>query len=199
MKKALIIVDVQNDFCKNGSLEVKDGDLIVPIINNLMKTNSYDYIIATKDWHPSNHKSFASNHKKQPFEMIKLNGLDQMLWTDHCIQNSEGSKLHKELDTIQINEIVYKGENPEVDSYSGFFDNNKLNKTNLDDILKQKSITHVDICGLALDYCVKATAIDAKELGYNTTVLINATKAVDPTQKSNIIIELEKHAIETKE
>ncbi len=177
--KALILVDIQNDFCKGGALEVKDGDEIVNPVNELMVKGHYDIIIATLDWHPSNHKSFASNNNLPVFSMSKLGDQPQVMWPDHCVQNSKGSQLHPRLNSNLINQVVQKGTNPEIDSYSGFFDNDKKSQTGLDKLLKSLNITDVDVVGLALDYCVKATAIDAKNLGYKTTVLVDMTKAVN--------------------
>jgi nicotinamidase/pyrazinamidase len=179
MKKILIIVDVQNDFCPNGNLAVKDGDLITPYINKLIQSKDYDFIVATKDWHPKDHKSFASNNNKSVGEFIKLNGVLQIMWPDHCIKGTVGAQLHSALDQDNIDFIFTKGSNKEIDSYSAFFENDLQTKTGLDEFLKAKSVTNIDVVGLALDYCVKATAIDAQSLGYNTTVLLEGTKAVN--------------------
>jgi nicotinamidase/pyrazinamidase len=197
MKKALIIVDMQNDFCSTGSLPVKDGEKIVGEINRYMVMNKYDLIVATKDWHPKEHKSFASNNNKNFGEVINLNGITQVMWTDHCVQDTEGSEFHPKLDLEKINHIIYKGTNIEIDSYSGFFDNDKKSDTGLNQLLKDNGITNVDVCGLALDYCVKATAIDSQTLGYETTVLIDATKAVhlNPTDGEQAIEEMKKVGI----
>lgn len=177
--KALIIVDVQNDFCPEGRLAVKEGDQIVDPINQLMMKEKYDLIVATLDWHPKNHKSFASNNNAQVFSMGALNGQPQVMWPDHCVQNSVGAQLHPRLNTNQINHFITKGTNPEVDSYSGFFDNDKKSSTGLNDILLKYGVQEVDVVGLALDYCVKATAEDAKKLGYKTNVLVDLTRAVN--------------------
>jgi len=177
--KALIVVDVQNDFCPEGRLAVKDGDQIVEPINQLIQNEKYDLIVATLDWHPQNHKSFASNNNAQVFSMGTLNGQPQVMWPDHCVQNSAGAQLHPKLNTNQIRYFITKGTNPEVDSYSGFFDNDKKTATGLNDILLKIGIKEVDVVGLALDYCVKATAEDAKKLGYKTNVLVDMTRAVN--------------------
>jgi nicotinamidase/pyrazinamidase len=179
MKKALIIVDVQNDFCPGGNLAVADGDKVIPVINQLMKED-YDIIVATKDWHPANHKSFASNNLgMRAGQMIKLNGQDQVMWPDHCVQNSKGSEFYSGLHIERIDKVFPKGMNTEVDSYSGFFDNDKKSSTGMGEWLRGQGITEVVIVGLALDYCVKATAEDAKSLGFHTTVLVQGTKAVN--------------------
>ena len=177
MKKALIIVDVQNDFCKGGSLEVKDANAIIPRINDLM--GQFDLVVATLDYHPSNHKSFASNHDKEVFTMIQLNGLDQVLWPNHCVQNTLGAEFHKDLNVSKITKSFTKGENCEVDSYSGFLDNDKKTSTGLGEYLKSQNIEQVYVAGLALDYCVKATAIDSANLGFKTFLILNANKSVD--------------------
>ena len=153
-----------------GALPVPNGDEVVPAINAEMK-NNYDLIVATQDWHPANHKSFASNHQgKKPFEVIKLGGIDQILWTDHCVQGSFGAELHKDLDIAPIAAVFRKGMNPEVDSYSAFFDNNKQNPTGLHGYLQEKGITELVICGLAGDFCVAYSAEDARNLGYKVSL-----------------------------
>lgn len=178
-EKALIIVDIQNDFCPGGNLAVNDGDKIIETVNNLINSNTYSLIVATQDWHPKDHKSFASNNNEKVGSVIKLQGLDQVMWPDHCVQNSKGADFHKDLLVSKINYIVQKGKNKEIDSYSGFFDNDKKSKTELNDILLKNNIVSLDIVGLALDYCVKATALDSVRLGFETSVILNATKAVN--------------------
>ncbi len=155
MKKALIIVDVQNDFCEGGALAVPNANEIIPYINLLTQENEYEEIILTQDWHPANHKSFASNNGKQVGETIILNEVPQFMWPDHCVQNTSGAEFHPDLDTSKVTKIIQKGTNVEVDSYSGFQDNNHFMKTGLDDYLKSKGIQMVEIVGLALDYCEK--------------------------------------------
>lgn len=179
MKKALIIVDVQNDFCQGGALEVPNANAIIPYINALMEHNPYDEIILTQDFHPANHKSFASNNGKQVGESITLNGISQFMWPDHCVQGTSGAEFHKDLDVSKVTKIIQKGTNTEVDSYSGFQDNNQLMKTELDDYLKSKGIELVEIVGLALDYCVKYTCLDAVKNGYITCLHFQGTKAVN--------------------
>jgi nicotinamidase/pyrazinamidase len=185
--KALVIVDVQNDFCKNGSLEVKGGDEIVQPINDLIKKEKYEVIIATLDWHPQNHESFKVNHP-------------QGIWPVHCVQNTKGSELHPQLDVNKINHIIQKGTNPKIDSYSGFFDNDKTSQTGLDKLLKRLKVSEVDVVGLALDYCVKATAIDSSNLGYKTRVFAELTRAVNIKQgdDSKAIEELIKNGVVIK-
>lgn len=175
--KALIIVDVQNDFLPGGNLAVPKGNEVIGYINSIIE--HFDLVVTTQDFHPQNHKSFASNHGKPVGSFIKLNGLDQILWPDHCIQNSFGAEFSKELNLSRIDKNFEKGTNPEVDSYSGFFDNDKKTATGLGDYLKTKGVKEVFVVGLALDYCVKATAIDSQNLGFKTTVLLRGTKAVN--------------------
>ncbi len=179
MKKALIVVDVQNDFCEGGALAVPKANEIIPYVNLLMEDSTYDEIILTQDWHPANHKSFASNNGKKVGESIELNGYSQFMWPDHCVQGSFGAEFHKDLNLEKVTHIVQKGKNPEVDSYSGFQDNNQLVKTDLEDYLKFKDIELVEIVGLALDYCVKYTCIDAANAGFITCLHYKGTKAVN--------------------
>ena len=178
--KALIVVDIQNDFLPGGTLAVNNGDLIIPIVNSLMR--QFELVIATQDWHPVNHGSFASNHEnKKPGDQIVLNGLDQVLWPDHCVQHTWGAEFSTELDISKFFKIFQKGTNIHVDSYSGFFDNGKKTDIGLNDYLQNSGVDEVFIVGLATDYCVKFTAIDAAELGYKTHVIADATRAVNLT------------------
>lgn len=176
--KALIIVDVQNDFLPGGALEVPSGDEIIEVINRIQ--SKYEVIVATQDWHPKNHKSFASMHPSHKmFDTIELNGYPQTLWPDHCVQNFPGAELSSLLHTASIQAIFRKGMNPQIDSYSGFFDNNKYLNTGLHGFLKDKKVDEVHICGLAADFCVFFTAMDALELGYKTVIISKGTKAID--------------------
>lgn len=177
MKNALIMVDIQNDFCPGGQLEVPEGDKIIPVVNKIQVI--FETIVATKDWHPKNHSSFASQHHAAIGEVIDLNGIPQIMWPNHCIQDSWGAEFHAALQTGKIDKVITKGSNPLIDSYSGFFDNARLQKTELDSYLKQHEIGQIYICGLATDYCVKFTALDAKSLGYDVTVIIDACKGVN--------------------
>lgn len=176
--KALIIVDVQNDFLEGGSLAVPNGNDVIPIINKIQ--NDFELIVATQDWHPINHKSFAANHlDKNEFEVIDLNGLQQVLWPVHCVQGSFGAEFHQDLNSNKIEAIFRKGMDAEIDSYSGFFDNGKRKNTGLFGYLKDRNVTEVFVCGLAADYCVQFTANDALNLGFKTTIIDNATKPID--------------------
>ena len=178
--KALIVVDPQNDFMPGGSLAVKDGNQIVPVINKLTKSGLFDLVIFTKDWHPSNHKSFASQHEgKNLFDVIDLNGIDQVLWPDHCVQDTEGSMFHKDIDMNIPNLYIFKkGMNTEVDSYSGFLDNDHKSSTGLTEFLKEKGVYEIYILGIAGDYCVKYTAIDSSSEGFDTYVIMDGVRSI---------------------
>lgn len=179
MKKALIIVDVQNDFCEGGALAVPGASEIIPYINVLTQENEYDQIVLTQDWHPAEHKSFASSNGRNVGDTINLNGVPQFMWPDHCVQGTHGADFHPDLDRSRVTHIVQKGKNPEIDSYSAFQDNNHFVKTGLDDFLKYHDIQLVEIVGLALDYCVKYTCLDAVANGYITCLHFNGTRAVN--------------------
>ena len=174
---ALLIIDVQNDFCPGGSLPVAGGFDIVPVINRLQPI--FDLVVATKDWHPKNHSSFAVNQGKQPGEIIELNGQPQILWPAHCVQGTPGAEYAPGLDTKRIAKVFLKGIDPAIDSYSGFFDNARGRATGLADYLKQQQVTSVAVVGLATDYCVKWTALDAAQLGFRTTVILDACRGVN--------------------
>ena len=175
---ALILVDIQHDFLPGGALAVPQGDEILPIIASLQPM--FDHLVATQDWHPADHGSFAANHPgTQPGQQIVLEGLSQILWPVHCVQGSPGADFPTNLDRSRWNAIFQKGKNPSVDSYSGFFDNARRGDTGLVNYLKQQGIRRVFVAGLALDYCVKFTAMDAKSLGFETFLLTDATRAVN--------------------
>ncbi len=185
--KALILVDLQNDFCPGGALEVAQGDQVIPIANQLM--DRFELVVATQDWHPANHKSFAANHPwRKPGQIIDLNGLEQILWPIHCVQESFGAEFVPELNTSAIQHIFQKGTDPEIDSYSGFFDNGHRKTTGLGDFLKEQQVKEVFILGLAADYCVKFTVLDALELGFKTNLIKDGTRGVnlqvEDTQKA---------------
>ncbi len=176
--KTLIIIDPQYDFMPGGALEVPDGDKIIPVINKIQ--DKFDLVIATQDWHPKNHKSFASNHKdKKPFDKILLNDIEQVLWPDHCVQGSKGAEFHSDLNTHRIEAIIRKGMNPEIDSYSGFFDNGHENRTGLSGYLKEKESTKIYFCGLAADICVYYTIMDAVGEEFSAALITDATKPLD--------------------
>ncbi len=176
--KALLIIDMQYDFLPEGKLAVKDGNSIISVINK--SQSEYQLVVATQDWHPENHKSFAANHPgKKVFEEINLNGLSQTLWPKHCVQGTVGAEITKELDQERIEAIFRKGMDKDIDSYSGFYDNGRLKSTGLGDYLKGRNVTQVDVCGLAADYCVYFSASDALSMGFKTSIIERATKAID--------------------
>jgi nicotinamidase/pyrazinamidase len=183
---ALIIVDVQNDFMPGGALAVNEGDTIIPVINELQ--NDFDLVIATQDWHPSDHKSFASTHPgKKVFDEINLHGLPQVLWPDHCVQESYGAQFSSLLHTKKIEAIFRKGMDKNIDSYSGFFDNGKKKSTGMGDYLRGRGVTAISVCGLAADYCVYFTALDGRELGFESNIIANATKAINEKNFEEIL------------
>ncbi|MEO5908447.1 MAG: bifunctional nicotinamidase/pyrazinamidase [Ginsengibacter sp.] len=183
---ALIIVDVQNDFLPGGALAVKDGDAIISVINNLQ--NKFDLVVATQDWHPFDHKSFASSHpEKKVFEEIDLNGMPQVLWPDHCVQETKGAEFSFQLDTKRIETIFRKGMDKNIDSYSGFFDNGKKKATGMGAYLKGRGVTSIYVVGLAADYCVYFTALDGLELGFDSTIITDATCAIDPENFKKVL------------
>ncbi|MBL3656446.1 bifunctional nicotinamidase/pyrazinamidase [Fulvivirga sediminis] len=189
--RALIIVDVQNDFTPGGSLEVQSGDKIIPTINKLQE--QFDLVIATQDWHPASHKSFASNHENaKPFDKIKLNKLDQTLWPDHCVQGSKGAEFHPDLNTDKIEAIFRKGMDPEIDSYSGFFDNGRRKSTGLTGYLQEREVTETFFCGLAGDICVFYTAKDAIEEGFKSFLIQDACQPLNHGDYSDALEEFEK-------
>lgn len=172
------MVDLQNDFCEGGSLAVPFGNEVVAIANALQA--HFDLIVATKDWHPKDHLSFASNHPgKKVGELIQLLGESQVLWPDHCVQQSAGADFHPDLKTDNINKIIYKGSIKTLDSYSAFFDNAHIHATGLEDYLRSQQITDVYIMGLATDYCVKFSALDCIQLGFNVYVIEDACRGID--------------------
>jgi nicotinamidase/pyrazinamidase len=176
--KAFIIVDIQYDFIPGGALAVPEGDRVIPVINALQK--HFDLVVATQDWHPAGHGSFASAHPgHKPGDIIQLNGLTQILWPDHCVQGSPGAEFVKDLDRSKVRRVFQKGTDPGVDSYSGLFDNGHRKDTGLGDFLRDQGVTDVYIAGLAADYCVKFTALDVVNLGYRTHVYRNACRGVN--------------------
>ncbi|MGW8314180.1 MAG: bifunctional nicotinamidase/pyrazinamidase [Bacteroidales bacterium] len=175
--KALIMIDIQKDFLPGGSLEVKEGDKIIPVVNRLQQ--HFDMVVATQDWHPRNHKSFASSHPgKEPGDHVDLEGTDQVLWPDHCVQGTSGAEWPRELHTDKIIKVIRKGTDAFVDSYSGFYDNQHLRATGLHDLLRKHGISFLALTGLAADVCVKYTALDALMLGYEVFLVKDATRAV---------------------
>ncbi len=177
---ALIFVDIQNDFVPGGALPVPDGDAVVPVANRLQDSGRFDLIVATQDWHPADHGSFAANHPgHKPGEVIDLNDLPQILWPVHCVQGTPGADFVDGLSTTKVEKVFTKGTDPGIDSYSGFFDNGHRKSTGLGDYLKSRGVRSVYVCGLATDYCVKFTALDARQLGFDTYLVEDASKGVN--------------------
>ena len=176
--KALIVVDVQNDFCPGGALAVPEGDRVVPVVNGLMPR--FDLVVATQDWHPADHGSFAANHPgRKPGEVIDLDGLEQILWPVHCVEGTPGAEFHPDLNEAPFTRVFRKGMDKNIDSYSGFFDNGHRKATGLGDFLKQQGATEVYLAGLTTDYCVRFSALDAVELGFSTCVIEDACRGVN--------------------
>ena len=176
--RALIVVDVQNDFLPGGALAVPDGDAVVSPINALM--TSFDLVFATQDWHPRDHGSFAANHPgRQIGDVIDLNGLQQVLWPVHCVQETPGAEFAPGLDVARFTAIFRKGMDPTVDSYSGLYDNGHRHATGLGDALRSRGVREVSVCGLATDYCVKFTALDALRDGFAVTLIERACRGVN--------------------
>jgi nicotinamidase/pyrazinamidase len=177
MSQALIVIDVQNDFCPGGSLAVPGGDEVVAPINALMQ--QFETVILTQDWHPAGHSSFATSHPpKAPFEMIEMPYGPQVLWPDHCVQGSEGAQFHPDLNTGG-DLILRKGFRPMIDSYSGFFENDQTTPTGLEGYLRNRGVSDVTLAGLATDFCVAYTALDAARLGFRVSVNLDACRAID--------------------
>jgi nicotinamidase/pyrazinamidase len=178
MSRALILVDLQYDFCPGGALAVARGDETILVARQLMPR--FSTVVATQDWHPLDHGSFATSHPgKQPYERIELAGLPQVLWPPHCVQGARGAELHDALDRSRITEVFRKGTDPTIDSYSGFFDNGHRKSTGMGEWLKARGIAEVVVLGLATDYCVKFTALDARELGLAVTLVSDGCRGVD--------------------
>jgi nicotinamidase/pyrazinamidase len=174
---ALILVDIQNDFMSGGALAVPQGNLILPITNAIQQ--KFDLVIATQDWHPQGHKSFASSHPgKKIFATIELNGLEQVLWPDHCVQGTSGADFHKDLDTTKVEAIFRKGMDVNIDSYSGLYDNGRRKSTGMAGYLKERNVTKAFVCGLASDYCVYFTAKDLIQDGFETFFIEDATRPI---------------------
>ena len=193
--KTLVIIDVQNDFLKNGSLEVPCGNEVIKPINQIMK--NYELIVATKDWHPLNHVSFASNHPgKKIGDVIKVDNLDQVLWPDHCVQKSKGSDFPETLNYEKINKIFCKGINSQIDSYSGFYDNAKIRSTGLSDYLKAKKVTSIDFVGLVTEYCVKFSVLDSIEENFKTRVILKGIKGINIQESNKALNEMKSKGVD---
>ncbi len=195
--RALIIADIQNDFLPGGALAVPEGDAVVPVANKLQA--AFPLIVAAQDWHPRNHGSFAANHPgKKPYDQIDLNGLPQTLWPVHCVQNTPGAAFSKRLKQDRVARIFQKGTDPGIDSYSGLFDNGHRKSTGMGEWLKQQGASEVFVCGLATDYCVKFTALDAVQLGFRTFVIEDASRGINlrPHDVSDAIEEIKRAGVE---
>lgn len=183
--KTLVIIDVQNDFIPGGSLAIDNGDRIIPVINQLQE--KFDLIIATQDWHPKDHMSFASNHSdKRPFEKAVVQGMEETLWPDHCVQGTQGAEFHPELYTNRIAAIFRKGMDPQVDSYSGFYDNHHKISTGLSGYLREKGVTKLHFCGLAADICVYFTIKDAISEGFSAILIDDASQPLNSDDYESI-------------
>ncbi|MGL3605151.1 bifunctional nicotinamidase/pyrazinamidase [Rhizobium sp. G187] len=183
MTKALLLIDIQNGFCPGGNLPVAEGADIVPIANSLMNSGHYDLVVASQDWHPANHGSFASQHPgKAPFDMGELSGQPQVMWPDHCVQGTPDAEFHPELNVSAIEYVQRKGENPAVDSYSAFRDNDRSALTGLAAYLRDRNVTELDIMGLATDYCVQFSALDAVDMlpGVKIRLIADGCRGIDP-------------------
>lgn len=199
-RTALLLVDMQYDFMPGGALAVDEGDQIVEPVRELIASKDYGCIVATQDWHPAGHISFASSHaSREPFETIELYGHEQVLWPDHCVQGSAGAAFHERLPLDRADAIIRKGVDPKVDSYSGFRNNwnerGERPTTGLAGYLRERGITAVHVCGLARDVCVRWTAEDAAEFGFETTVAWDLTRAVDPGTDTDVETTLGKHGV----
>ena len=175
---ALLVVDIQNDFLPGGALAVPEGDRIIPTLNRLQP--HFDLVVGTQDWHPADHGSFAANHPgRAPGEIIELDGIPQILWPVHCVQGTVGADFAPGLDRQRWSEVFQKGTNPMIDSYSGFYDNEHLQSTHLNRYLRKMEVTDVYVAGLATDYCVKYTVLDALDLGFDTHIVHDACRGVN--------------------
>lgn len=173
----LVVIDVQNDFCPGGSLAVPKGDEIVPVVNRLM--GQFRHVVLTQDWHPRGHSSFASTHKGQPFTTIKLDYGDQTLWPDHCVQGTSGAEFHRGLNLTGSELILRKGFRKPIDSYSAFFENDRVTRTGLAGYLRDRGLKRLFMCGLATDFCVGWSALDGRREGFQVVVLEDACRAID--------------------
>jgi|SRR5690554_4327202 len=199
--KVLVVVDVQNDFMPSGSLGVPKGDEIVPVINSIQ--DSFDLIIASQDWHPNDHISFAKNHKgKKEFDQVDVKGFSQTLWPAHCVQGTVGAQFHPDLKTNRIETIFRKGTDKNIDSYSSFFDNSKLKSTGLSGYLREKGATEVYFCGLAADICVYFSTKDSLSEGFKSFLIKDASKPLNEgtfTKQKAELKELGAHVISSND
>ena len=199
MKRALILVDIQNDFLPGGALAVPEGDRVIGVANDLTLRGRFDLVVATQDWHPRDHASFAANHPgKKIGEVIDLEGLPQVLWPVHCVQNTAGAELAPSLDRSHVGRIFQKGTDRCIDSYSGLYDNGHRRSTGLGEYLREQGVTDVYVMGLATDYCVKFTALDAVAAGFKTHLIEDGSRGVNlkPGDVSRAVEEMRQRGIE---
>lgn len=190
---ALLVIDVQNDFCEGGALEVPGGSEIISEVNRLM--HQHDTVVLSQDWHPADHRSFASNHDgKSAYDTVQMPYGPQVLWPDHCVQGTAGAAFHAALESDAAHMIVRKGFRPQIDSYSAFFENDQTTPTGLEGYLRSRHVQHVHIVGLALDFCVNFTALDARRLGFDATVTLDACRAIDLDRSLGAALEAMKTA-----
>lgn len=176
--RALLIADIQNDFCPDGALAVPEGDVIVPTVNTLME--EFDHVVMTQDWHPPGHQSFASSHPEHDtFDVIEVDYGDQILWPDHCVQGTEGAEFHPDLNTTPVELIIRKGFRSHIDSYSAFYENDRETPTGLTGYLRERGIDTLYVGGLAADFCVKWSALDGRKEGFEVYVIEDATRGID--------------------
>lgn len=197
--KALLIIDVQNDFLPGGALAVPHGDEVIDAVNELIP--QYDVVVATQDWHPPNHQSFAAQHPQRAIgDVVRLGDVDQVLWPTHCVQGEPGAELSNRLNPYDIDHVIRKGAHPQIDSYSAFFDNARQQSTGLAEYLRSRGVDKVHVAGLATDYCVKATALDAVEQGFRVVLLQHAVRGVDlqPGDCSRAIEEMRTAGVEIR-
>jgi nicotinamidase/pyrazinamidase len=178
VESCLIVIDVQNDFCPGGALAVPGGDEILPLVNRLI--GAFEHVILTQDWHPAGHSSFASSHAgQQPFGSVKMAYGDQTLWPDHCVQGTQGAEFHRDLAWTKAELVIRKGFRKGIDSYSAFYENDRTTPTGLAGYLRERGFTKLVLVGLATDFCVAYSALDAARLGFDTTVVRDACRAID--------------------
>lgn len=189
---ALLLVDIQNDFMPGGALEVIDGDQIIPAVSHLIQL-PFETIIASKDWHPKNHVSFAATHKKHVGDILEKEQVKQILWPVHCVENTPGSEFYPGWDTEKVHKIFHKGTNPQIDSYSAFYDNERIKSTGLGDYLLKHDVTRIFIAGLTTEYCVKYSALDAISMGFHVYVVADACRGVNlhPNDSKKALKEME--------
>ncbi len=175
---ALLVIDVQNDFCPGGALAVADGDAVVPVANALIRR--FEHVVLTQDWHPPGHRSFASSHPgRAPFETIEFDYGPQTLWPEHCVQGSAGAAFRSDLEATRAELVIRKGFRPGIDSYSAFYENDRTTPTGLAGYLRERGFSRLFLCGLATDYCVAYSALDARRLHFETVVLLDGCRAID--------------------